>query len=938
MEEQENLKKELEGLVRLKPGYVCSITGCGFKSRNHKLLLLHLRSLHQNTNQPIKCQFNECDRVLSSVKMLMVHVKTYHTRGEKENLNHVKIIENLSVLRCLSVSCQHQQFKTLKELKVHLTSFHTGCYETVDCIFTGCKFANNVTGTLRSHFSKKHRDDQLINLKSEICGTEYEGEEYQGQLDPVDVSDDTECVQVERSGDEVDITDNDNDYSEDEAADDLNLFTRALAITINSWICVKHIPFTTVNVIVSEVFNSYQKGVDTTKKNILKALTEIGLPMTNIEDILKDIEKEDPFIQAQKELEGEKSRKNFIYSNFKNVKPLSVKLGKSLNGKQDSMQYVPIKESLRILLEDPTYIMQRKSDPYFHEADLVKDVRDSKTFRENSFFQQNPTAVPILIFQDELEIVNPLGAGKSRHKILCTYYTTLEIIPALRSKIQSIQLCSLVLSRNWKKYGNEACNRNLIDDLKQLETEGIEISNPDKKLVRAGLAYIVGDNLGQHQVAEMNSVFSSGYICRICNATYKDVCKNHLLYSGCKDGYKTEILSEAQYDAYADKASEGEATSETQGIKKHCVFNELRSFHSVTQLPPCLGHDFYEGVFSYDVQHYLDYLINKEKLISLEEFNGKVANCKLSGRDGKNRPKNFKVRAKNTKYEGNAGSLRVLSRILTTILADVLEESITGKYIVKLHEVSEIITAPKLDDYEIEFVMRRIISEYLDLRVEAIEELKMANARPKHHFISHYSRSYTFHGPLIHLWAMRMEGKHCYFKNVIRASKNFINAPLTCASRHQMAQISYSFYGLFPTRRLEVPDNAAKVMEVLKVTNDPKMRHYYSGLHRQSLVPNHLHIYGTKFEVGNLVVIEKMSFGILKVGLIMGMSCYKNEVNFMVSTFVALQSKYGYYVTSESLDNETVDFDNLADHYPLPMVGTPTAFMFRLHHFISCSR
>ena len=111
----------------------------------------------------------------------------------------------------------------------------------------------------------------------------------------------------------------------------------------------------------------------------------------------------------------------FIYSNFKNVKPLSVKLGKSLNGKQDSMQYVPIKESLRILLEDPTYIMQRKSDPYFHEADLVKDVRDSKTFRENKFFQQNPTAVPILIFQDELEIVNPLGAGKSRHKILCTY-------------------------------------------------------------------------------------------------------------------------------------------------------------------------------------------------------------------------------------------------------------------------------------------------------------------------------------------------------------------------------------------------------------------------------------------------------------------------------------------------------------------------------------
>lgn len=135
-----------------------------------------------------------------------------------------------------------------------------------------------------------------------------------------------------------------------------------------------------------------------------------------------------------------------------------------------------------------------------------------------------------------------------------------------------------------------------------------------------------------------------------------------------------------------------------------------------------------------------------------------------------------------------------------------------------------------------------------------------------------------------------------------------------------------------------MPDNAPEVKEVLEVSNDAEMRHYYTRLHGQALVPNHLQIYGTKFEVGHLVVMEKMSFGTLKVGLIMGMSCYKNEVNFLVSTFVALQSKYGYYVTSESLNKETVDFDNLADHYPLLMIGTPTAFMFRLHHFISRRR
>ena len=323
--EQENLKRELEGLVQLKPGYVCSIGGCGFKSRNNKLLLIHLRSLHKNSNQPIKCQLNECDRVMSSVKMLMIHIKTYHTRGKKENLNHVKIVEKLSVVKCLSVSCQHQKFKTVKELKAHLTSFHTSRNETVQCIFRDCTFSTTVTGTLKSHFSKKHRDNQLLDLKPEICETENEGEEY--PTDDVEGSDAIEFVD-EICGDEDETNDNDNDFSVDEPDEDLNLFTRALAITINSWMCVKHIPFTTVNVIVAEVFNSYQKGVDTTKKNVQKALTEIGLPSTTIEDILKNIEKEDPFIQAQKELEEEKDRKNFMFSNFKNVKPVTVKLSR----------------------------------------------------------------------------------------------------------------------------------------------------------------------------------------------------------------------------------------------------------------------------------------------------------------------------------------------------------------------------------------------------------------------------------------------------------------------------------------------------------------------------------------------------------------------------------------------------------------------------------
>ena len=156
------------------------------------------------------------------------------------------------------------------------------------------------------------------------------------------------------------------------------------------------------------------------------------------------------------------------------------------------------------------------------------------------------------------------------------------------------------------------------------------------------------------------------------------------------------------------------------------------------------------GVFAYDVQHYLEFLICKEKLLSLEEFNKKLQNIKLSTRDAKNRPKKFKKGPK--KYEGNAGSLRVLSRILTMILAPVLELSSTEKFLIKLHEVGEIITAPMLTKFEIEVTMTQILTDYLDLRVEAVDTLSMPNPRPKHHFIGHYARSYMNTGPLINVW------------------------------------------------------------------------------------------------------------------------------------------------------------------------------------------
>lgn len=665
-------------------------------------------------------------------------------------------------------------------------------------------------------------------------------------------------------------------------------------------------------------------------------MREEGIDDEKIQRVVEVVNQFDPFEKAKEQLEKESQRITFINSTFPNVKPETVLLSPKNGPEKHSYQYVPLRASLKLLLEDKSFLKQKCSDPYHHQEGLIQDVRDGECYRSSPYFSQHPEAVGIILFQDELEIVNPLGAGKTKHKFNCTYMSTLDIQPALRSKTQSIQLVSIVPSKHWKKYGNKECNRRLVEDLHLLETEGVAVSVPTDKIVKAGLLYIVGDNLGQHTIAEMSQNFSSGQICRWCKITHKNVCKDGLSYSQCQEGFSPEEWTVESYDENAKKAEDGDGGEDTFGIKGTCVFNQLGAFHCALQLPPCIGHDFYEGVFSYDLQFYLEFLINKEKLLTQEQFNKRIKDALLSSRDSNNRPREFKTRKKNSKYEGNAGSLRVLGRIITTLLSDVLEESQVGALIVKLRDVSEIITAPKLTKYEIDNILHFTVMEYLDLRTEAIENLGMGTMKPKHHFMSHYSKLYMMHGPLIHLWAMRMESKHQYMKNCVRTSKNFINPSKTCASRHQMAQITYAYTGLFPPK-FDVPHEAASISELKVMKNDVRdefVRNLSIG--EDALLPTNVTVFGTKYEAGMVLVLDKRSFGELTVGLLKVIAYWKEQVYFGCTVFEAVQSKLGFYVTSKKIKNlEVVNHSKLADHHPLHRIGTAERFSFSLHHFVS---
>ena len=148
---------------------------------------------------------------------------------------------------------------------------------------------------------------------------------------------------------------------------------------------ISNIAYTTVNVIIKEVFEAYDKGVNFTRNKVESKLRELEVGEDKIEAVLQVIDKDDPFQTARKQLEKEKQRINFINSSFPNVKSETVVLSSRDDTKKESYQYVSVKDSLKVLLEDESFIKQKVNDPYYFDENVIKDVRDGDCFLTNTF-------------------------------------------------------------------------------------------------------------------------------------------------------------------------------------------------------------------------------------------------------------------------------------------------------------------------------------------------------------------------------------------------------------------------------------------------------------------------------------------------------------------------------------------------------------------------
>ncbi|KAG1647302.1 hypothetical protein GQR58_030704 [Nymphon striatum] len=289
---------------------------------------------------------------------------------------------------------------------------------------------------------------------------------------------------------------------------------------------------------------------------------------------------------------------------------------------------------------------------------------------------------------------------------------------------------------------SDAIFKQLITDIKDMECTGIDILNNGQN-VKGTVCFIAGDNLGSHCIGGFVENFSTvPNFCRYCLVTHGVLAEN--------PNNSGELRTIENYKRALDQlqtARNPPNANHVQGIKFNSLFNEMDFFHVCpTGLPPCLGHDLFEGVVNYDMALFVQYYIKEKKWFTYSELNRRILHFKYLGSDKNNGL--CEVNLNGEKLGGQAVQNWYFSRFLPLIIGYKISEPAdpVWQMFLQLKDIVELVCAPKINEANIAY-LAVLIDQYLEDRQTIFENHRL---KPKHHYLRHYPYLILQFGPLIH--------------------------------------------------------------------------------------------------------------------------------------------------------------------------------------------
>jgi hypothetical protein len=401
-------------------------------------------------------------------------------------------------------------------------------------------------------------------------------------------------------------------------------------------------------------------------------------------------------------------------------------------------QHVSIK-SMILALNLHTDLVQKAVSLPLRENDGML-----KSFFCGSHWSSHPlckTNVLVLrLYGDDFEPANPLGSHRCLYKIGCIYYQ-LENLPSfMQSKTDNIFLTLCYHTEDVKNFSWTAVLKPLVQELKVLESEGIDIMvNGSLVNNKVLISCITGDNLFLHRLLGFVESFTASYPCRHCTIRRTDFQHRTV-----------EVFDEVRTVSNYDEAVTTGCVQDS-GVKERSVLNELSYFHASLNHVQDLMHNILEGICSYDLRLLCKALTNDG--VSLHMLNSRMQSVDLGYHDVSSRPPVISS-LENEVLSFEAAEMWCFTRYLPVAIGNLVHvDNHFWLMYLKLREIMDILFAPQIQSQELE-LLKIIICEYLEMRNSLFPTQSMKN---KHHHLIHYLRLIAAMGPMSRYWCMRFE-------------------------------------------------------------------------------------------------------------------------------------------------------------------------------------
>jgi hypothetical protein len=325
---------------------------CMYRTNKLRLYVSHYK-LHSNVpNLTIPCGFRKCSRCFRTYGALKTHVTRYHDKLKNQTCSQNCSDHSFccSVLFCKQICSSLDEF--LRHIKDHIKS-----KTTITCPFNKCgkQFAGITVSTFNSHVSRSHRnwtgtcidvkyylnkdDSSLDKVNDPLSGSD------EPQLDNYGTS--ADFVSLDHSDDEVSASPLTNNEMENLLLEKVALFTMKMQVK-------HHVPSSVVQTIITELNDLVAVNTDAVCDKISKMVSDGRLSQDLANDVIRCIASH-PLSTTldcnSGPLRSEYMRSAFYKQKFRYVEPVAISL-RGVDGCSRVFQYVPIKETLKVLFQD----------------------------------------------------------------------------------------------------------------------------------------------------------------------------------------------------------------------------------------------------------------------------------------------------------------------------------------------------------------------------------------------------------------------------------------------------------------------------------------------------------------------------------------------------------------------------------------------------------